>query len=141
MIENQCHAIAGRDLEQLILTFRFAKFIRRLDDLIQFLNGGALIVARHPGISHDVDEKDVRNFERDLLFYFSRHLLARIVANPSLTSSNPWCCIVLPSPPDRPIHLAHADLVRPVFDTEHLASETMPPLTYANYLDLEKLLT
>src|SRR6266446_6683808 len=87
MVENQRHPIASRDLKQLVFALRFAKFVRCLDDLIQFLNGGAPIVARHLGIGDDVDEKNVRDFERDLLFYFSGHLLARTVANPCLTSS------------------------------------------------------
>src|SRR5206468_6079874 len=83
VIENQRHPIAGGNLEQAIFTFRFAEFVRRLDNLIQLFNGGALIVDRHFGISDDVDEEDMRDLERDLLFYFGGHLLARIVRKSS----------------------------------------------------------
>jgi hypothetical protein len=34
LVENQRHAIAGRELEQTVFAFRFAIFVRGLDDLI-----------------------------------------------------------------------------------------------------------
>src|SRR5438105_519581 len=67
------HAIARRDLEQAVFAFRFAKFVRRLDDLIEFLNRCPLIVDRHFGISDDVDKEDVRDLELDLFFNLSGH--------------------------------------------------------------------
>ena len=67
------HAIARRDLEQAVFAFRFAKFVRRLDDLIEFLNRSALIVHRHFRIRDDVDEEDVRDLELDLFFNLSGH--------------------------------------------------------------------
>jgi len=39
-----------------------------LDNWIQLFNGGALIVRRHFRIRDDLDEKDVRDLERDLFF-------------------------------------------------------------------------
>src|SRR5207253_2774596 len=45
----------------------------------QLFNGSALIVARHLRIGDDVDEENVRDFERDLFLNFGRHLFARTV--------------------------------------------------------------
>src|SRR6266536_2694608 len=75
VMEDQRHAIAGREFQQSVFAFLFTEFVRRLDNLIQLFNGSALIVARHLGIGDDVDEENVRDLERDLLFNFSRHKL------------------------------------------------------------------
>ena len=79
MVENQRHAIAGGNLEQPIFAFRFAEFVRGLDNLVELVDGRALIISRHFGIRDDVDEENVGDLERDLLFYFGGHLLARTV--------------------------------------------------------------
>src|SRR6266480_6794748 len=79
VVKNQRHAIAGGEFQQSLFAFLFTEFVRRLDNLIEFVDGRALIVSRHLRIGHDVDEEDVRDLERDLLFYFGGHLLVRIV--------------------------------------------------------------
>jgi len=72
-IENQRHAIAGREFKQLVVASSFAEFVRRLNDLIQLFDGSPLIVGRHFGIRHDVDKKDVGDFELNFLFNLGRH--------------------------------------------------------------------
>jgi hypothetical protein len=67
--------VAGRDFEQPICALCFLEFVRRLNDLVQFFNGGTLIVDRHSGIRHDVDEKNMGDLELDLFLDLSRHRL------------------------------------------------------------------
>src|SRR6266550_513027 len=47
-----------------------------------------LIVNRKLRVTDDVDQEYVRDFECDLLFYFSRHFFARTLRKLCLTSSN-----------------------------------------------------
>src|SRR5713101_8558421 len=74
VVENQRHAVAGGELEQTVFAFRGAVFVRGLDDLVQLPDRGALIVDRHLRIGDNVDEENVRDLERDLLFNFGGHL-------------------------------------------------------------------
>src|SRR5437899_8534432 len=74
VVENQRHAVAGGELKQTVFAFRSAVFVRGLDDLVQLPDRGALIVDRHLRIGDNVDEENVRDLERDLLFNFGGHL-------------------------------------------------------------------
>ena len=65
---------------QPIRSFGFLILIRTADDCRQFVNYRPLLVDRKLRVTNNVDEKNMRDFELDLLFDFSGHLaISRIV--------------------------------------------------------------
>ena len=53
--------------------FGTSEFIRIAHDHVQRLQHLPLLIYQQLGITHDVDEEDMRYFQRDLFFYFARH--------------------------------------------------------------------
>ena len=68
-IENQRHSIAGRNFYQAPCRFRFLKFIRTADDLIEFINQCTLLVSPQFGIANNVDEQNMDDLQFDSFSY------------------------------------------------------------------------
>jgi hypothetical protein len=64
--KDQCHAIAGRQDNELAGSFRFARCFRGAHELIQFLQSFRLLVDQQLGIANDVEKKDVGDLQPQL---------------------------------------------------------------------------
>jgi hypothetical protein len=74
-VEDQRHAVAGWNFYQSTRSFRFLVLIRTADDSRQLVNYRPLLVNRKLGITNNVDEKDMRDFEPNLLFNLGGHVM------------------------------------------------------------------
>ena len=72
-IKTQDHAVAGGDLNQPTRGIGFLKLLGRPNDFCQLIDSRVLFVDGKLRIANDVDEKDVRDLERDFLFNFGGH--------------------------------------------------------------------
>ena len=74
-VEDQRHAVARWNFYQPTRSFGFLELIRTADDCRQFVNYRPLFVNRKLGVADNVDEKDMRDFEPNLLFDLGGHAM------------------------------------------------------------------
>src|SRR5438876_9425144 len=74
-VEDQCHAVAGWNFYQPTRSFGFLVLIRTADDSRQLINYRPLLVNRKFGVTNNVDEEDMRDFEPNLLFNLGGHVM------------------------------------------------------------------
>ena len=74
-VEDQRHAVAGWNFYQPTRSFGFLVLIRTADDCRQLVNYRPLLVNRKLGVTNNVDEKDMRDFEPNLLFNLGGHVM------------------------------------------------------------------
>ena len=74
VVENQRHAIAGRNLEQAAGGFRTLKFLRVPNDLNERIAQGALLANQPLRVTDDVGEQDVRDLKLKFSLKFAGHL-------------------------------------------------------------------
>src|SRR5204862_4108673 len=74
-VENERHAVAGWNFYQATGSFGFLVLIRTADDFRQLINYCPLLVNRKLGITNNVDKKDMRDFEPNLLFNLGGHVM------------------------------------------------------------------
>src|SRR6266566_8089491 len=74
-VEDQRHAVAGWNFYQPTRTFGFLVLIRTADDSRQLINYCPLLVNRKLRVTNNVDEKDMRDFEPNLLFNLGGHAM------------------------------------------------------------------
>src|SRR5512132_899406 len=73
-VKCQQHPVAGWDPSQTARSFGSLKLLGRANNPVQFLKRRMLVANRQLGVTDDVDEKDMRDFERDLVLNFSDHV-------------------------------------------------------------------
>src|SRR6476660_4609862 len=74
-VEDQCHAVSGWNFYQPTSNFGFLVLIRTADDCRQLVNYRPLLVNRKLGVTNNVDEQDMRDFEPNLLFNLGGHVM------------------------------------------------------------------
>src|SRR5881227_3850806 len=74
-VKDQRHAVAGWNFYQPTRSFGFLVLIRTADDFRQLINYRPLLVNRKFRVTNNVDEKDMRDFEPNLLFNLGGHVL------------------------------------------------------------------
>ena len=74
-VEDQRHAVAGGNFYQPTRSFGFLVLMRTADDCRQLINYRPLLVNRKLGVTNNVNEKDMRDFEPNLLFNLGGHAL------------------------------------------------------------------
>src|SRR5207249_5162081 len=74
-VENQCHAVAGWNFYKPTRSFGLLILIRTADDCRQLINYCPLLVNRKLRVTNNVDEKDMRDFEPNLLFNLGGHVM------------------------------------------------------------------
>ena len=74
-VEDQRHAVAGWNFYQSTRSFCFLVLIRTADHCGQFVNHRPLLVNRQLRVTNNVDEKDMRDFEPNLLFNLGGHVM------------------------------------------------------------------
>src|SRR5207302_9001726 len=65
--------VTGRQPQQLSFSFSSTELFSPADDLAQLLNLSALLVRAQFGVAHDVDEKNMGNFQSAFRFLLVRH--------------------------------------------------------------------
>lgn len=73
VVENQCHPIASSNLDQSACGFGPAEFLRAANDFIEGTEQSPLLVNQQFRVTDNVDEQDVRDFQRDFLFDLGGH--------------------------------------------------------------------
>src|SRR6266516_477455 len=76
-VKDQRHAIAGWNFNQTSRRFGALILIRTANDLGQFFNQRPLLVNRKLGVTNDVNEQDMRDFQLDLLVDLGGHVGSR----------------------------------------------------------------
>src|SRR4029077_9251248 len=71
--ESKRATVTGRQTQQLSFSLSGAELLSPAHDLAQRLNLSALLVSAQLGITHDVDEKNVGDFQSKFRFPFVRH--------------------------------------------------------------------
>jgi hypothetical protein len=74
-VEDQRHAVSGWNFYQPTSSFGFLILIRIADDCRQLVNHCPLLINRKLRITNNVDEKDMRDFELNLLFNLGGHVM------------------------------------------------------------------
>src|SRR5262249_35693204 len=72
-VEDQRHAVAGRDSQEPVGRLGSAELLGRANDLVELTDPGVLLVRRELGVTDDVDEEDVRDLELYLFLVVVRH--------------------------------------------------------------------
>ena len=74
-VEDQRHAVASWNFYQPTSNFGFLILIRTADDCRQLVNHCPLLINRQLRVTNNVDEKDMRDFELNLLFNLGGHAM------------------------------------------------------------------
>jgi hypothetical protein len=74
-VKDQRHAVAGWNFYQATRSFGFLVLIRTADDCGWLVNYRPLFVNRKFRVTNNVDEKDMRDFEPNLLFNLGRQVM------------------------------------------------------------------
>jgi hypothetical protein len=74
-VKDQRHAVAGWNFNQTSRRFGALILIRAANDLVQFVNHCPLLINRKLGVTNNVDEKNMRDFELNLLFNLGGHAM------------------------------------------------------------------
>src|SRR6266536_5970651 len=74
-VEDQRHPVAGWNFYHSTRSFGFLVLIRTADDCRQLINYCPLLVNRKFRVTNNVDEKDMRDFEPNLLFNLGGHVM------------------------------------------------------------------
>src|SRR5207237_2787310 len=72
-IEDQRHAVAGRDFQYTIGRFSFLELLGQANNPVEFINSAVLFVNGELRVADDVEEENVRDLKLDFLFNFGRH--------------------------------------------------------------------
>jgi hypothetical protein len=67
-MKNQRHTVAGRDLLESPGGGGAIELVRAADDFVEPVDKSLLFIRWADGITHDVDEENVRNLEADIGF-------------------------------------------------------------------------
>ena len=81
LIEHQRHPVAGGNLQDPIGRFSFLKSLGQMNNLVELLNSRVLLVNGELRVTDNVDEKNVRDLQLDLLFYLGGHISAQMGAS------------------------------------------------------------
>src|SRR5512132_4256093 len=74
-VKCQRHPVASWDTSQTARCFGSLKLLGRTNDAVQFFNRRVLVANRKFRVAYNVDEKDMRDFERDLVLDLNGHLV------------------------------------------------------------------
>src|SRR5690349_16874906 len=85
-MKNQRHTVAGRNLLESPGGGGAIELVRAADDFVEPVDKGLLFIRWADGITHDVDEENVRNLEADIGFRCFRHGVSILPSIPSLST-------------------------------------------------------
>jgi len=73
-VKNQRHAVTGWDSNQPAGRFLALEFICAMDDLVEHVEQGSLLVNQQLGLPYDVRAKDMSDLQLDFFFNFGSHV-------------------------------------------------------------------
>src|SRR5947207_9963248 len=110
-VKDQRHAVAGWNFYKPARSFGLLILIRTANDCGQFVNHRPLLVNRKLGVTNYVDEKDMRDFEPNLLFNLGGHAMnlpeIKIIDNSASCRRIETKSDSVGHYPQRPVNFAH----------------------------------
>ena len=80
--EHQRHAVARRQSDEAVCRFRRKDGVGIAHDAVEIVQGLSLFIHQQLGITHDVHEKDMGNFQAQICLFVVGHGVVRKYANP-----------------------------------------------------------